>query len=107
MLTRRLLSLHVGWLCEGMEEGEGKDEQQLTASQTLWLYAILCRLDKPVHAGKTIYIYLLCRLGSVAAIRDDYTHSPDVSALLRELVRRVSQFRAGLWVRVTACYKIN
>ena len=59
VLTRRVLSHHVHYLCEGWV---------MTRSRGLWMYALLSRLDKPLH-------------------RDD-------QSLLRKLLRELCRLRA-------------
>lgn len=61
VLTRRLLEHHAEWL---------EDETALSRARGVWIYALLARLDKPVHAG--------------------------VAATIRQLLRRCWQLRSEL-----------
>lgn len=61
VLTRRLIDYHTAWL-EGVE--------RLSRARAVWIYALLARLDKPVHAG--------------------------VAATIRQLLRRCWQLRSDL-----------
>ncbi|KAJ0396938.1 hypothetical protein ATCC90586_008872 [Pythium insidiosum] len=61
VLTRRLLAYHTDWLA---------DMPALSRARAVWIYALLARLDKPVHA--------------------------DVAAMLRQLLRRCWQLRNTL-----------
>ncbi|TYZ60481.1 hypothetical protein PybrP1_006925 [[Pythium] brassicae (nom. inval.)] len=61
VLTRRLLEYHAEWL---------EDVTALSRARAVWVYALLARLDKPVHAG--------------------------VAATIRQLLRRCWHLRGGL-----------
>lgn len=52
VLTRRLLEYHTDWL---------EDESALSRARGVWVYALLARLDKPVHAGVAATIRQLLR----------------------------------------------
>lgn len=52
VLTRRLLEYHTDWL---------EDESALSRARGVWIYALLARLDKPVHAGVAATIRQLLR----------------------------------------------
>lgn len=52
VLTRRLLEYHTEWL---------EDESALSRVRGVWIYALLARLDKPVHAGVAATIRQLLR----------------------------------------------
>lgn len=61
VLTRRLLEYHAGWL---------DSVESLSRARAVWVYALLARLDKPVHA--------------------------EVAATIRQLLRRCWQLRNEL-----------
>ncbi|GMF30367.1 unnamed protein product [Phytophthora lilii] len=44
VLTRRLLDYHAAWLSD-------EDAAPLSRARAVWIYALLARLDKPVHAN--------------------------------------------------------
>lgn len=52
VLTRRLLEYHAEWL---------EDAPALSRARGVWVYALLARLDKPVHAGVAATIRQLLR----------------------------------------------
>ncbi|DBA04800.1 TPA: hypothetical protein N0F65_004437 [Lagenidium giganteum] len=60
VITRRLIEYHTEWL----------EEEQLSRARAVWIYALLARLDKPVHA--------------------------DVAAVIRQLLRRCWLLRSQL-----------
>lgn len=62
VLTRRLIEHHTDWLVN--------DAVPLSRARAVWIYALLARLDKPVHAG--------------------------VAATIRQLLRRCWQMRNAL-----------
>ncbi|KAL7687941.1 hypothetical protein Plhal304r1_c020g0070641 [Plasmopara halstedii] len=53
VLTRRLLDYHAAWLCEGVT--------LLTKARAVWIYALLARLDKPVHSNVAAVIRQILR----------------------------------------------
>uniref|UniRef100_K3WHS7 Gem-associated protein 2 n=1 Tax=Globisporangium ultimum (strain ATCC 200006 / CBS 805.95 / DAOM BR144) TaxID=431595 RepID=K3WHS7_GLOUD len=53
VLTRRLLAYHTDWLED--------DVVLLSRARAVWIYALLARLDKPVHAGVAATIRQLLR----------------------------------------------
>jgi survival of motor neuron protein-interacting protein 1 len=54
VLTRRLLDYHAAWLSEG-------DMAPLSRARSVWIYALLARLDKPVHANVAATIRQILR----------------------------------------------
>ncbi|KAE8906154.1 hypothetical protein PF005_g6823 [Phytophthora fragariae] len=63
VLTRRLLDYHAAWLSE-------EEATPLSRARAVWIYALLARLDKPVHAN--------------------------VAATIRQILRRCWTLRSGL-----------
>jgi len=63
VLTRRLIDYHTTWL---------ESVESLSRARAVWIYALLARLDKPVHAG--------------------------VAATIRQLLRRCWQLRSELGI---------
>ncbi|CAI5701148.1 unnamed protein product [Peronospora effusa] len=53
VLTRRLLDYHATWLSDEM--------MSLSRARAVWIYALLARLDKPVHAGVAATIRQILR----------------------------------------------
>ncbi|ETI34436.1 hypothetical protein L914_18328 [Phytophthora nicotianae] len=53
VLTRRLLDYHAAWLSEEMTP--------LSRARAVWIYALLARLDKPVHASVAATIRQILR----------------------------------------------
>ncbi|RLN50003.1 hypothetical protein BBJ28_00022584 [Nothophytophthora sp. Chile5] len=54
VLTRRLLDYHASWL-------DDLEATPLSRARAVWIYALLARLDKPVHAGVAATIRQLLR----------------------------------------------
>ncbi|GMF52440.1 unnamed protein product [Phytophthora fragariaefolia] len=54
VLTRRLLDYHAAWLSE-------EDATPLSRARAVWIYALLARLDKPVHANVAATIRQILR----------------------------------------------
>ncbi|KAF1333544.1 Gem-associated protein 2, partial [Globisporangium splendens] len=67
VLTRRLLAYHTDWL-----EEEGV---LLSRARAVWIYALLARLDKPVHAGVAATIRQLLR--RCWLLRNEFSSSDD------------------------------
>ncbi|KAK1947165.1 Maspardin [Phytophthora citrophthora] len=54
VLTRRLLEYHAAWL-------SSEDMGQVSRARAVWIYALLARLDKPVHANVAATIRQILR----------------------------------------------
>ncbi|KAH7488383.1 hypothetical protein PRIC1_007501 [Phytophthora ramorum] len=54
VLTRRLLDYHAAWLSDG-------DATPISRARAVWIYALLARLDKPVHASVAATIRQILR----------------------------------------------
>jgi hypothetical protein len=67
VMTQRVLTYHISWL---------EDSLSMTRSQAQWLYALLTRLEKPIHR--------------------------DTESLIRQLYRRCCQLRKDLSLRQSA-----
>ncbi|CAI5714874.1 unnamed protein product [Hyaloperonospora brassicae] len=53
VLTRKLLDYHAAWLSE--------EATSLSRARAVWMYALMARLDKPVHAGVAATIRQILR----------------------------------------------
>lgn len=58
-MTQRLLGYHIDWLAESA--GSAGGTTFLTELRSQWLYSLLSRLEKPLHADMTAAIRLLYR----------------------------------------------
>ncbi|KAG1711824.1 hypothetical protein DVH05_009066 [Phytophthora capsici] len=54
VLTRRLLEYHATWL-------SSEDVEKVSRARAVWIYALLARLDKPVHASVAATIRQILR----------------------------------------------